>query len=55
MNNSEKNNEAAEREKLWEEVKRNAAEIRRRLLALVEHPDVPGFFKSSSVVKEVIE
>lgn len=30
-------------------------EIRRRLLALIEHPEVPQLFKESSVVKELTE
>jgi hypothetical protein len=54
MNHEDQENQADKRAALLASIEECRAEIRRRLLALVEHPDVPEFFKSSSVVEELI-
>jgi hypothetical protein len=53
MNNPDEYTEATERARLWDEIQRNAAEIRRRALAILEHPDAPHDFKEHVVVQEV--
>lgn len=54
MKDQDQENQADERAALLARIEECRAEIRRRLLALVEHPEVPEFFKSSSVVEELI-
>jgi hypothetical protein len=43
------------RAELLEELNRLNHEIRRRLLALVEHPDISDDFKNNAVVKEWVK
>jgi hypothetical protein len=54
MQDSGEKNGSMERERLWEEVQQNAAEIRRRVLTILEHPDTPAEFKKHSAVHEVV-
>jgi len=43
-----------ELQSLWEEVGKNNAEIRRRVLAILEHPETPKELKKHSALAEVV-
>ena len=55
MSDSETNTDDKERTALLSENDRLQAELRRRLLGLVEHPGMSEEFKSNSVVKEWVK
>jgi hypothetical protein len=55
MSDSETETDDTERAALLSEIDRLQGELRRRLLALVEHPGVSEEFKSNEVVKEWVK
>ena len=55
MSDRETNTDEKERAELLAEIDRLQGELRRRLLALVEHPGVSEEFKSNAVVKEWVK
>ncbi len=54
MKKHEEESEANERAALEARIEECRAEIRRRLIALVEHPEIPEVFKNSRVVVELV-
>jgi hypothetical protein len=55
MSDEQTGTDSKERAKLISEVDRLESELRRRLLVLVEHPEVSEEFKSNSIVKEWVK
>jgi hypothetical protein len=55
MSDEQTSADSKQKAMLISEVDRLVSEIRRRLLALVEHPGVSEEFKSNSIVKEWVK
>lgn len=46
---------AEEKKQLWEEIRKNDGEIRRRLVTILEHPETPEEFRRHRVVQEIVK